>query len=242
MMALSATTSTDIPATTVTSPAMVRNTRAKRQFSGPRGWKLPATGLRQCWRESGIREMTVARVEWYEHETGTNHLMLFQLAFPAALHKKDIWIRLERCPEHPGLRYTANRPKSLVGQLTGEVDVAIVSSNKGGLFGGEGESFSLKQVAEGPIPFSFVLDVLDLACQNSSSDMNDSWLYASFIMSAMHRFSKAAGVPLGECRCGTPINYPHRILKDYRDRRTPVDTEHDIILRHDWVVVDWEEL
>ncbi|KAG9120423.1 hypothetical protein FRC07_004088 [Ceratobasidium sp. 392] len=207
---------------TETPPEIVANISTPKQVNklsgAPRGLGLLATDLRHSWRTARIREMTAARMEWHESETGTGHFMLFQLTFPPHSGHKDIWMRLERCSANSSLRSAATRPKSLVGQSP-EDDVAILSSEKDTLVGGESETFSLKETIERPIPFAYILDMLDLAHKSSASGRtNDSWLFASFVKRAIYQFRE----PTGSC-----------------NSRSSVDVEHGIISKQDWMMIDW---
>ncbi|KAG8766472.1 hypothetical protein FRC12_006868 [Ceratobasidium sp. 428] len=181
-LSLSGTTASIVPTTSAVLAAVnvPRLKSVKRQTGGPRGWEIPVASLRQCWQASRICEMTVARMEWYGSEAGTDHFMLFQLVFSPKLRKKEIWMRLERCTAHSILKSAAGRPKSLVDR---HLDIAVVSSNKYGLLGSKNESSHLKTIEE-PIPFSSILDVLDLVRKNSPSDTqtNGGRLFASFVM------------------------------------------------------------
>ncbi|KAG8703130.1 hypothetical protein FRC09_004339 [Ceratobasidium sp. 395] len=187
------TASIDIKTSAVLATVSVPRLKSvkRREVGGPRGWELPVASLRQCWEAFRIREMTVARMEWYGSEAGTDHFMLFQLVFPSKSREKDIWVRLERCTAHSILKPAAGRPKSLIDRYS---DMAVVSSNKYGLLGIKNESSCLKTIEE-PIPFSSVLDVLDVAHKNSPSDTqtNDSRLFASFVMDEIYQFCEHTG-------------------------------------------------
>ncbi|KAG8774653.1 hypothetical protein FRC12_001882 [Ceratobasidium sp. 428] len=187
-LSLAGTTASIAPTTSAVLAAVnvPRLKSVKRQTGGPRGWEIPVASLRQCWQASRICEMTVARMEWYGSEAGTDHFMLSQLVFSSKLRKKDIWMRLERCPANSSPKSAAGRHKSLVDRY---LDMAVVSSNKYGLLGIKNESSRLKAIEEA-IPFSSILDVLDLARKNSPSNTqaNDSRFFASFVMDEIYRF------------------------------------------------------
>ncbi|KAG8743288.1 hypothetical protein FRC10_012251 [Ceratobasidium sp. 414] len=212
----------------------------KRPPVGPQGSEFRATTLRQSWTTSKARQMSITHLEWYESQDGADHFILFLLAFPPALRCKDIWLRLERRSRHSGLRSVAGRAKSIVGQSSPD-DIATLSGNKHHLLGGGSEKFYLKQAIDEPIPFSFVLDVLDLAHKNLSSNANDSWLYASFVMNAIHQFCEPAGLS-SDNRSSTQSNNPHRILRNLANHRLSGGLKHEIALQHDWEVLDSENL
>ncbi|KAG8697662.1 hypothetical protein FRC08_006384 [Ceratobasidium sp. 394] len=212
----------------------------KRPAGGPQGSEFRATGLRQCWSTSKARQMTITRLEWYESLDGAGHFILFLLAFPPTLCIKDIWLRLERRSRHSGLKSVAGRAKTLVGQSPAD-DIALVSCNKADLLGSENEKFTLKEATDESIPFSFVLDVLDLAHKNLSSNANDSWLYAAFVMNAIHQFCEPV-CSSSDNRSSTQSNNPHRILRGLADHRLSSGLKHEIALQHDWELLDLENL
>ncbi|KAG8703129.1 hypothetical protein FRC09_004338 [Ceratobasidium sp. 395] len=143
--------------------------KAKRRSNITLSWEIPITDVRQCWRTSRLREMAVPHIEWYESENaGTGYFMLLQLTFPPELRARDIWMRLER--RSTGSRSRSNKGQSrlLVGESL-EDDIAILSSDKNSLLGGEIAGFRLTETVDRLIPFSHILDVFDLAHKSSSS-------------------------------------------------------------------------
>ncbi|KAG8766473.1 hypothetical protein FRC12_006869 [Ceratobasidium sp. 428] len=153
-----------LPEVTLNVPTLEK---AKRQSSVTLGWEIPITDLRQCWRTSRLREMAVPHIEWYESEnTGTGCFMLLQLTFPPELRTRDIWMRLERRSANSRLRSNKEQLRLLVGESL-EGDIAILSSDKNSLLGGEIAGFRLTETVDRLIPFSHILDVLDLAHTSS---------------------------------------------------------------------------
>ncbi|KAG8786573.1 hypothetical protein FRC12_016449 [Ceratobasidium sp. 428] len=226
----------------------------RRQAGGPQGSEFRSTALRQCWTASKARQISITHLEWYEFRDGTNQFMLCLLNFPPAMHKKPNWLRLERRSKRHGLGSVAERAKILVGEHSAN-DIAIFSTNRGDLLDGENDKFTLKEAVDKPIPFSFMLDVLDLAHKNLASSIssrlvsflcasltvqpqeNDSWLYVSFVMSAIHQFCEPARLS-SDNRASIQSNNPHYIIKTLADRRHSSDLEHEITLQHDWEVLD----
>ncbi|QRW10672.1 hypothetical protein RhiLY_09671 [Ceratobasidium sp. AG-Ba] len=153
----------------------------------PERIELRATDLRHHWPLSKIRGMVIASLKRYGSMDNMRHFLFLRLISTAAVHSKDIWVRLERRFELVASECLRARP---CAEHTTFSDVAIISCNKGELEGSGSESFYLKDEIKMPIPLLFMLDVLDIAPQNMSPDhqTNNRWTYASFIINAARRF------------------------------------------------------
>ncbi|QRW13448.1 hypothetical protein RhiLY_12447 [Ceratobasidium sp. AG-Ba] len=201
-----------------------------RRPVAPQGSEFRATTFRDCWTTSKIHQMSIACLEWHGSADDNDHFLLMQIVSAPTTRSKNPWVRLERRSKHSSVRSLMGQTKSLLGHIWAD-DVVVLSCNKRDLVSKNG-SFEMKETIEESIPFSFMLDVIDLAHKNLASNANDSWMYASFIMEAVHQFCEPVS-PMSDAS-SVQANNPHCILRKFADNGVSESLKHEIELQHDW--------